>query len=237
ALVKEAEEKSKTSEDWKETNDYFKHIIDNWKETGFTDKQRSDELWSRLEKAKDVFYERKRTYYETQEKIMLQNLDIKMEIVEQAEQLAASAEWRATSEAFHQLMEKWKSTGRTMHDKNEGLWNRFITAKNSFFENKQAHYYSIQQEQQANLEKKLALIEKAEALKESKDWNATAKVYGSLMEEWKETGKVPKENADEIWQRFCDAKNHFFDAKRQHHETVRVSLEDNYAQKLSLLKR
>src|SRR5690606_17564461 len=36
ALVQEAEEKSKTSEDWKETNDYFKHIIDNWKETGFT---------------------------------------------------------------------------------------------------------------------------------------------------------------------------------------------------------
>ena len=236
-LVQEGEEIAKTTEDWKETTQIFKNYAEDWKNAGYVDKERNDELWGRLEAARTLFFERKRIFHEEQEKEMLQNLDLKLEIVEKAEKLAASTEWKETTEVFHKLMDEWKTVGRTMHDKNEELWNRFITAKNFFFEKKKEHFELIQTEQQANYLVKLALVEKAENLKDSEEWSKTAQEYAHIMTEWKNTGRVPIEKADELWDRMCKAKDHFFNAKRQHHETVRVSLEDNYAQKLALLKR
>lgn len=236
-LVQNAEELSKNSEDWKETSQTFKSFNEEWKNAGYVDKHRNDELWNRLEAARTQFFERKRVHHEDQEKEMLQNLDLKLEIVEKAEALAASDNWRETTESFKQLMEEWKSVGRIMHDKNEELWNKFVTAKNSFFDRKKVHFEQIQTEQLANYDVKLALVEKAESIKESEEWNKTAQEYADIMTQWKTTGRVPAEKSDELWKRLSDAKDHFFNAKRQHHEVVRVSLEDNYAQKLALLKR
>ena len=236
-LVQQAEELAKTSEDWKETTQIFKNYNEDWKNAGYVDKERNDELWNRLETARAQFFERKHLHHEEQEKEMLRNLDLKMEIVEKAESLAASTQWKETTELFHNLLDEWKAVGRTMHDKNEELWNRFITAKNNFFENKKEHFELIQTEQLANYEVKLALVEKAEAIKGSEDWNKTAQEYADIMTQWKATGRVPVEKADELWNRMCAAKDYFFNAKRSHHEMVRVSLEDNYAQKMALLKR
>lgn len=236
-LVEQAEEAAKTSEDWKETTQLFKNYSEDWKSAGYVDKERNDTLWNRLEEARTQFFERKRTHHEEQEKEMLQNLDLKIEIAEKAEGLAASTRWKETTETFHKLLDEWKTVGRTMHDKNEELWNRFITAKNTFFEKKKEHFDFIQKEQEANYHIKLALVEKAESLKDSEDWNGTAQEYADIMTQWKATGRVPVEKADELWGKMCAAKDHFFDAKRQHHETVRISLEDNYAQKMALLKR
>lgn len=235
-IAKEAEALA-DSNAWKETTQAFKDIADKWKQIGFVDKHRNDELWNRIEAAKNKFYDRKRQNHEDVNKELLQNLDLKMEMVEKAEKLAASDSWKETTEAFHNLMEEWKKTGRTIHDKNEELWHRFITAKNTFFEKKKAHFDVIQTEQEANLQAKSALVEKAEALKDSTEWNVTAQAFTELMDEWKKIGRVPLDKADEIWNRFIGAKEQFFNAKKQHTETLKVTLQDNYAQKLALVKR
>jgi hypothetical protein len=236
ALIEKAE-KLVDSDNWKDTTNQLKEIGEEWKAIGFVDKQRNDDLWNRLEEARTKFFDRKRGHQEDQEKEMLQNLDLKMELVEKAESLAASENWKEATETFKQLMEQWKATGRTVHDKNEALWNRFIQAKNVFFERKRAHFEVIQAEQEANYILKLALAERAEALKDSTDWNKTAHAYADLMEEWKKIGRVPLDKADEVWERVSVAKEHFFKNKRQHQESLRVTQEDNYAQKLALAKR
>lgn len=236
-LVQDAEEKSKNSEDWKETTQLFREVGEQWKNIGFVDKGRNDELWNRLEAARLHFYERKRAHHEEHEKEMLQNLDLKLEIAEKAEALKDSEDWKAVTEKFKELLESWKGIGRTMHDKNEELWNRFIAAKNHFFERKKIHFEQIQTEQQTNYDVKLALVEKAESLKASEDWNVTTNAFADIMEQWKNTGRVPIEKADELWNRLSEAKDHFFNAKRAHHESVRVMLDDNYAKKMALLKR
>lgn len=236
-LVQNAEEQAKTSEDWKETTTLFREVGDQWKHIGFVDKGRNDELWSRLETARQVFFERKRLHHEDQEKEMLQNLDLKLEVVEKAEELKDSEDWKAATEKYKELMDEWKAIGKTLYEKNEELWNRYIAAKNHFFERKKQHFEKIQSEQQANYDVKLALVEKAESLKESQEWNTATDVYAEIMDLWKKTGRVPAENADELWNRLSVAKDHFFNAKRAHHESVRVMLEDNYAKKMALLKR
>ncbi|RYE25752.1 MAG: DUF349 domain-containing protein [Sphingobacteriales bacterium] len=235
-IVKRAEAIA-DSEEWKDATQKFKEITDEWKATGQVDKEKSDELWSRLDTAKNKFFDRKRQHSEDVEKDMLQNLDLKIELVEKAEKLAASESWKETTEVFKQLMDEWKNTGKTLHDKNEELWNRFIQAKNAFYDRKKLHFESIQVEQEANQLKKEALIEHAEAMKENTDWGPATQVFTSLFEEWKKIGKVPLEKAEELWSKFNAAREHFFQTKKHHFESVKVALGDNYAQKMGLLKR
>ncbi|MBS1772588.1 MAG: DUF349 domain-containing protein [Bacteroidetes bacterium] len=224
-------------DNWKEGTQKLKDLAERWKKAGYLDKHRNEELWNRIEAAKNSFFERKRQNQEDVSKELLANLDLKMEMVEKAEKLAASEEWKEATEGFHNLMEEWKKTGRTIHEKNEELWHKFITAKNSFFDRKKAHFDTIQVEQEANLVAKMALLEKAEALQNSTEWGSTAQAFTQLMEEWKKIGRAPAEKADEIWNRFIAAKETFFNAKKQHSETLKVSLQDNLAQKMALLKR
>lgn len=238
ALVSLAEELAGTKNNtWKDAAQKLKEISNQWRELGYVDKHKGDELWLRLEKARDAFFERKREFQEEQAKEMLHNLDLKIEIVDKAEILAASDHWKETTESYRKLMEEWKAIGRTPHDKNEELWHRFILAKNTFYERKKAHFEKIQSEQEANYTIKLALVEKAEAMKESKDWNGTSRAYAQLMDEWKNTGRVPPDKTDELWNRLNAAKDHFFNSKREQMELSRVEQEDNYAQKLALVKR
>ena len=236
ALVQKAEELS-AAEDWKETTEALRNLAEDWKQIGHLDRKRNDELWARLEAAKDKFFERKREHQEDVNKEMLQNLDLKMELVEKAEALAASEDWKKATDEFKALMEQWKGIGRTMHDKNEELWKRFTEANNVFFEKKKQHFEIIHKEQEDNYNAKLALVEQAEAMKESTEWNEITLAYTNLMEEWKKLGRVPKEKSDEIWNRFNEARDYFFNNKRKNFEEFKLSLDDNYAQKLALLKR
>lgn len=226
------------SEDWKATTEAFRALVEDWKNANPADKHRSEKLWDRIENARNHFYERKRHHQEEVEQDMMQNLDLKLEICETAEQHAHSEEWRKASDVMKELMDRWKTIGRVASaEKNEELWNRFIAARNIFFDRKKQHFELIQQEQEANYALKLALVEQAEQLSESTDWKETTARLATIMDEWKAIGKVPFEKADELWGRLQASRDKFFSAKRQSAEEFKVNLEDNYAQKLALLNR
>ncbi len=236
AIVEQAE-KLIHSEDWKETTQAFREFVDQWKVIGHVVKAKNDALWTRLEEARNKFYERKRQHQEMQEQELMQNLDKKMELVEKAENLIESKKWKDTSEVYRTLMEQWKAIGRTTHDKNEELWNRFIAAKNTFFESKKEHFDKIQKEQDENYRLKSALLEKAEELKDSTDWAPATQAYAEILTEWKKIGRVPADKGDELWDKFNLAKDHFFNAKQAHFNVVRASLEENLVKKRELLQR
>ncbi|RQO31880.1 hypothetical protein DBR32_03485 [Taibaiella sp. KBW10] len=228
----------KDSEDWKATTEAYRQLIEEWKQAPHVEKEINDKFWEQIEQARNTFYEKKRAHQEDVEKDMMQNLDLKMEICEQAEALSNSEDWKSSSEVYKQLMERWKTIGRVATvDKNEELWSRFLNAKNNFFDRKALHQGQILVEQEGNYEAKLKLVEQAESLKESVDWKETSATYATILEEWKAIGKVPFEKADELWNRMQAAKDHFFNAKRQHTEEFKVGLEDNYAQKKALVDR
>ncbi|PQJ12020.1 hypothetical protein CJD36_009535 [Flavipsychrobacter stenotrophus] len=236
ALAELAESLADSTE-YKETSQAFKDITEKWRLSGFLDKSRNDMLWKRIENARKKFQDRKRDFHDEEEKDLLVTLDLKIEIAELAESLQNSEEWKSATEAYHELTERWKSTGRTIHKRNEELWQRIMTAKNIFFDRKKAHFAQIQVEQEANLIIKLELAEKAEALANSTDWSATATAMGALKEQWRNTGRVPHEKADELNKRFNDSVETFFDARRKHTEAIRVTQEQNYALKSELLQR
>lgn len=237
ALVEKAQNIIIENNNWKETTQQFRDLTDQWKTLGFIDKKRNEELWAKFEAIKNSFFEKKREHQEDIDKEMLQNLDLKMEIVEKAEALAGSENWKETTELYKQLLEEWKNTGRTIQEKNEALWQRFITSKNAFFDRKKMHAEQIQAEQEANYALKLALTEKAEALKSSTEWNATSTIMSELLAEWKSIGHIPAEHSNTLWERFIGARDFFMQAKRAHAATYKALLDQNYAQKMSLINR
>ena len=236
ALAENAESLADT-EHFKEGVLAFKEIAEKWKAAGNLDRHRNDKLFHRIEAARKKFMDRRRVFLVEEEKDMINNLDLKIEIVDKAEVLAKSGEWKNATEQFNKLMDEWKAVGKTPNKKNEELWQRFMAAKSVFYDRKKIHYHEVKQEHAINLELKSALIEKAEAIQESTDWGPTTQAYALLMEEWKKTGRVQQEKSDELWNRFNAACDHFFENKKAHFGNLKQTFEANYQLKKEILDR
>jgi hypothetical protein len=236
-LVRAAESMILDHNNWKEITQKLKNYTEQWKTLGFVDKKRNEALWDQLEAVKAKFFAEKRLHQEDIEKEMLQNLDLKMELVEQAEALAASEDWKGTSEKFKQLLEDWKQIGKTLPEKNEQLWQQFIAAKNHFYDRKKIHTDQIKVEQEANYLKKKAIVDKATLIKNSTDWSITTQAFNDLMNEWKTIGPAPSEYNNSLWEEFAAAKEVFFNAKRSQADAYKSMLEENYQKKTALIER
>lgn len=237
AFIKNAEALVADPNNWKEATQQLKDLAEKWKSMGFIDRKRNEELWGKFEELKTKFFENKRHHHDEMEKDLLQNLDLKMEIVDKAEAIAASENWKETTEAFKDLFAQWKAVGKTLTDKNEQLWQRYIAAQNSFFDRKKIHTDNIKVEQEQNYLRKTEIVQKAEAIKDSTDWNITTKAYNDLQAEWKSIGHTPSEYGNTLWERYVAAKDFFYDAKRIQTDAFKKTLEDNYTLKSALVDR
>jgi hypothetical protein len=163
-----------------------------------------------------------------------ENLSRKEDIIERAEVLSHSVDWKNAAEKFRQLDEEWKKIGPAPKEKADDLWNRFYNAKQIFFENRKANFEKFNQERKLNLEKKEKLIVQAEELSASTDWKKTAEKYKYLDEEWKKIGPAPKEMSEEIWDRFYNAKQKFFENRKTYFESLDLEKQSNLAKKKNL---
>jgi hypothetical protein len=225
------------AKDWKGRTEAIAEIAKKLKDLPTVPDIRVEEIKQKFDKIRDEFFIKKNSFFEDQEKIFLDNLDHKIELCEKAEALAASTEWKKTTEAIAELNEAWKKIGPVPRHRNEELWARFNHAKDIFFEKKKAHYETVKTDQESNLKIKLELCEKAEAIKDSRDWKKTTDEYNNLMTEWKKSGRVSNEMNDEVWNRFNAARNHFFTAKESYYGSIKLNLEDNFTRKSVIVKR
>ena len=122
------------------------------------------------------------------------------------------------------LRESFFKAGKVPAEVTEDTWAAFKTAVRNFNVNKNAFYKDIKHEQQENLSKKLALVEKATSLKDSEDFKATTPIMKQIQEDWKKIGHVPRKYSDKIWKDFKDACNHYFD--RMHLSKFRTKLKN-----------
>jgi hypothetical protein len=232
-IVKAAEELL-TVKEWKEGTEKLRNLQVELKALPMVPDLKNEELRERFEKVKDEFFKNKQASFEHFEHELLDNLSKKIDLCEKAEALSNSMEWKKTTDAYIAMNEEWKKIGMVPKHRMEEIWFRFCAAKDIFFARKKEHIGDIVVEQEENLAKKLVLIEKANALKDSTSWNKTSDEYKALMEEWKTIGRVPAEKSDEIWNQFLEAKNQFYKNKDAHYSTIRVQLEDNYAKKTAI---
>ncbi|MDQ7008010.1 MAG: DUF349 domain-containing protein [Acidobacteriota bacterium] len=160
----------------------------------------------------------------------------KASLCEQAEALADSTAWAATTDKLRALQAEWKTLGSSTRADDEALWARFRGAMDVFFARRDEDRARRQQERESARRLKEELCARAEALAESSDWEATARLQEELMEGWKKAGWAGKGPDEALWERFRTARAAFFDRRRAHRSQRKEELESNYRRKDELCK-
>ena len=189
-----------------------------FRETGPVAKEQREEVWNRFKMASTVINRRHQQHFEEIKEKEQRNLDEKTvicEIVEGMEydKMTTFQDWHDKTEEILALQTKWKTIGYAPQKMNTKIFERFRAACDEFFKRKTEHFKSLKNGMNENLEKKRALCEQAEALKDSTDWKATSDKLTQIQKDWKNIGPVPKKHSEIIWKRFVTACDYFFEQK------------------------
>jgi hypothetical protein len=182
-----------------------------WKQAREAPKENAEELWTRFKSARDVVKGRVDAYFAKQAEVLAENLEKKEALCERAEALAESTDWVKTADELRRLQVEWKQVGPVPRAQSRKVWNRFRRPCDRFFTRLQEHREERGKEWAANLEKKEALCERAEAMMDSTDWETGARELKGLQGEWRRIGPVRKSRSEAVWRRFRKACDHFFD--------------------------
>ena len=193
-------------------------LHEQWKEFGPVAKEFREAIWDRFKAATAVINKKYQAYFEGQKEKFAENLQAKAALCEKveafaAQEIASSNEWNAISKQIEDIQKEWRSIGFASKKDNQKIYDRFRAACDAFYGRKRDFYSQYKDSMNENLDKKLAIIEKAEALKESKEWKKTTDLFIELQKEWKEIGAVPRKKSEQLWKRFRAACDAFFDAK------------------------
>ena len=153
------------------------------------------------------------------------------------DKLKTFADWENKTQEILALQAKWKTIGYAPQKMNVKIFERFRAACDEFFKRKAAFFKQIKENMAENLEKKKALCEKAEALKDSTDWKQTAEILTQLQKEWKTIGPVAKKHSDAVWKRFIGACDYFFAQKNKATSSQRSVEMENMAKKEEIIKQ
>jgi len=201
-----------------------------------------ESIWARFKAASTAVNRRHQQHFEILKEKEQNNLDQKTVICEIAESmdydsLKTFADWDNKTQEILALQAKWKTIGYAPQKMNVKIFERFRAACDEFFKRKAVFFKQIKENMAENLEKKKALCEKAEALKDSTDWKQTAEILTQLQKEWKTIGPVAKKHSDAVWKRFIGACDYFFAQKNKATSSQRSIEAENMAKKEEIIKQ
>ncbi|MBQ8674443.1 MAG: DUF349 domain-containing protein [Bacteroides sp.] len=238
----EAAEKLAEEEDVVSAFHQLQKLHQEFRDTGPVSKELREEIWNRFKAASTTVNRRHQQHFEAIKEAEQHNLDQKTVICEIIEgidlsELGTFAAWEEKTQEIIALQAKWRSIGYTPLKMNAKIFERFRKACDEFFRQKTEFFKQLKESMNENLEKKRLLCEKAEALKESTDWKATADALTKLQKEWKSIGSVPKKHSDAIWKRFITACDYFFAQKNKANSSQRSIEQENLEKKRDIVKK
>lgn len=220
----------------------LQEMHEEWKGIGPVAKEIREEIWSRFKAASTIINKRHQEHFESLKAAEAANEQGKIALCEKLEAIQVAAistvkDWEEQTQAVLKIQEEWRKLGFANKKVNNSLFERFRGLCDAFFQAKAEYYKAIKEEQNENLAKKIALCEKAEALKDSTDWRSTTDLLVKLQQDWKEIGPVNRKNSNAIWERFRSACNAFFDAKEKAVGDERSVEKANLEKKLEILEK
>ncbi len=213
-----AAEKLSENENVVEAFRELQKLHEQWKEFGPVAKEFRDSIWDRFKAATAVINKKYQAYFEGQKEKQQENLAEKTKLCEQVEAIAgkevkSSNEWNTLSTEIEEIQKTWRTIGFATRKENQKIYDRFRAACDNFFTRKREYYSQFKDSMNENMEKKLSLIEQAEALKDSKEWKKTTEALIALQKQWKEIGAVPRKKSEQLWKRFRAACDEFFNER------------------------
>lgn len=190
---------------WNSLSKEIEDIQGEWRKIGYATRKDNQKIYERFRAACDKFYERKREFYVSFKGDMEENLRKKTEICEQAEQLKASQDWKATTDALIELQKKWKEIGAVPRKKSDALWKRFRAACDEFFAEKEKNAKPAENNYYANLKAKQRIIEKINAYVSVEDASANEAAMKEFAEAFNALGFVPFKEKEKVAQAYKEA--------------------------------
>ncbi len=218
----------------------LQELHNQWRETGPVAKEIREELWVRFKDASAVVNKKYQAFFEARKEREKENEVAKTALCERIEAIDIDgiktyAGWDEATKQIIELQEEWKKLGFAAKKVNADLFARFRKTCDDFFARKAEFFKMMKEELAANLQKKIALCERAEALKDSTDWKKTTDELVALQKEWKTVGPVAKKHSDVVWKRFIAACDHFFNEKGKQTTNVRKVEHDNLKAKKAVI--
>lgn len=240
ALLCEEAEKLKDEDDVVLAFKRLQNLHDEWRQAGPVAKEVREEIWARFKDASTIVNKKYQAFFEERKAREAENEKAKTEICERVEALDFSdiktyAGWDEMTKVILAAQEEWKKLGFASRKVNNALFARFRAVCDKFFTLKAEHYREMKEELASNLAKKIALCEKAEALRDSTDWKKTADALVQLQKEWKAIGTVPKKHSDNIWHRFQSACDAFFEKRKANLSENRAAEQANLKAKREII--
>lgn len=241
ALCLEAEKLSENNNNINESFKQLQFLHARWKEVGPIPKELKETIWDRFKAATSKINDEYHTFFENLKKEQEDNLKVKEEIFEKTSAIAAAeykdiTEWNNATKSIIDLQEEWKHSGSIPQKERNRIYKKFRTACDAFFDRKREFYQKIFDEQEKNLELKVNLCEKVEAIKDNTDWKITTDKIISFQKEWKKIGPAPKKHSNKIWGRFRAACDTFFNNKSNFFKNIDSEQEKNLELKKALLE-
>lgn len=238
----EAAEKLATEPDVVSAFHQLQKLHQEFRSIGPVAKELRENIWARFKAASTTVNRRHQQHFEELKEKEQNNLDQKTVICEIVESMEYDtfktfADWEDKTQEILALQAKWKTIGYAPQKMNVKIFERFRTACDEFFRRKAAFFKSIKESMAENLEKKKALCEKAESLKDSTDWKETAEILTKLQKEWKTIGPVAKKHSDAVWKRFIGACDYFFEQKNKATSSQRSIESENQAKKEAVISQ
>ena len=239
ALLEELKELIASEETLKKTYDDFRALQDKWKAIGQVPATENANLWNTYHFLVEKFFDKVNINRELRDLDMKKNLDAKIVLCEKAEELLDEKSMTKAFKELQKLHEDWKEIGPVPQDKKDEIWERFKAATDKINAIRREHYSKIQEEQNANLETKTALCDKAEELLAEEYnsisvWQKKSEELSDLFKIWKTVGPAAKKQNEEIWTRFKTAMDTFFAKKKEFFATLKDKQTENLERKINL---
>lgn len=226
-------EERKTIKDWLNATDRVNELFKLWKSIGKAPGKQNDEVWHRFKTSLDKFFTDKKEYFKELKSYQKDNYNKKLAIIERAEELKDSEDWKATKSELIELQKQWKKIGPVPRKHSEKVWKTFRAACDHFFNRRDEYFKNVHQHEDENLKKKQEIIEKVKAFELSGNKNQDIETLKNFQREWSEVGFVPIKAKDKIQKEFKEALDKHFDKLNVSNIEKNVL---NYKQKVEQIK-
>lgn len=217
-------------------------LHEEWREIGPVAKEEREAIWNRFKEASSKINKKHQAYFESLKEKEEENLRQKTAICEKAEAIDLESlknrkGWQDKLDEILALQEEWKKIGFATKKANTKIYKRFRAACDSFFKARNIFYKALKEEMAENLDRRKALLEKAEALKTSDDWKAATEKIKELQKEWRSIGVTLKKHSDEVWEKFSAACDYIFEQREQIFSDQKATEEENLKQKRAIIDK
>ncbi|MFP4448315.1 MAG: DUF349 domain-containing protein [Bacteroidales bacterium] len=219
----------------------LQQLHDQWREIGPVPNDKKEEIWQRFKEATSVINKKHQNYFKELRKQQNANLEAKTKLCEKAEEIAemeidTHKDWNYYTKQILNLQKEWRTIGFAPKKHNNKIYRRFRKACDRFFAKKRVFYSQHKEWQENNLKKKEEFVKRAEELKDSTDWDNATKELIELQKAWKEIGPVPKRHSEDVWKRFRNACDQFFQRKKNTETTKDKDFDKNLKLKQDLIE-